>query len=51
MNPRTPEADADPIAVVSAACRFPGGVRSPEQLWELVTSDRCGMAGLPEDRG
>ncbi|MEV7082051.1 type I polyketide synthase [Streptomyces sp. NPDC093516] len=45
------EAAAEPIAVVGAACRFPGGAASPEELWELVRAGRDAVAGLPEDRG
>ncbi|WP_438318883.1 SDR family NAD(P)-dependent oxidoreductase [Streptomyces sp. HUAS TT3] len=41
----------DPIAIVAMSCRFPGGVRSPEELWELLAEGRDGIAHLPEDRG
>ncbi|UQX03807.1 type I polyketide synthase [Streptomyces sp. RerS4] len=44
------EAD-DPIAIVAMSCRFPGGVRSPEDLWELLAEGRDGIADLPADRG
>ncbi|MDT0543551.1 type I polyketide synthase [Streptomyces lonegramiae] len=44
-------ADDDPIAIVSMSCRYPGGVRSPADLWDLVTADREGISGFPEDRG
>ncbi|QXJ26140.1 polyketide synthase docking domain-containing protein [Actinomadura graeca] len=41
----------EPIAIVSMACRFPGGVRSPAQLWDLVAEQRDGVTGFPSGRG
>ncbi|NJP64725.1 type I polyketide synthase [Streptomyces spiramenti] len=41
----------EPIAVVSMSCRFPGGVRTPEELWDLLAAGRDTVAGLPGDRG
>ncbi|WP_370656929.1 type I polyketide synthase, partial [Streptomyces sp. NBS 14/10] len=43
--------DDDPIAIVSMSCRYPGGVRSPADLWDLVLADREGICGFPDDRG
>ncbi|MCA2219258.1 type I polyketide synthase, partial [Jidongwangia harbinensis] len=40
----------DPIAVVGMACRFPGDVRSPEDLWEVVTAGADLVTGFPDDR-
>src|SRR5574340_692083 len=41
----------EPIAVVGMGCRFPGGVRSPLDLWRLVESGCDTVTGFPEDRG
>ncbi|MFF2747081.1 type I polyketide synthase [Kitasatospora sp. NPDC058048] len=44
-------ADDDPIAIVGIGCRFPGGVRSPEDLWELVLAGQDAVTPFPTDRG
>ncbi|MEU8206873.1 type I polyketide synthase [Streptosporangium sp. NPDC049046] len=45
-----PVAD-DPIAIVSMACRYPGGVSSPEDLWRLLIEGQDAISTYPVDRG
>ncbi|MFI1918307.1 type I polyketide synthase [Nocardia sp. NPDC020380] len=41
----------EPIAIVGMSCRFPGGVRTPEQLWNLVRAGTDATTAFPDDRG
>ncbi|WP_344312134.1 type I polyketide synthase, partial [Streptomyces rhizosphaericus] len=43
--------DDEPIAIVGMSCRFPGGVRTPEDLWRLLSSGQDAISGFPTDRG
>ncbi|RBM16629.1 type I polyketide synthase, partial [Streptomyces sp. PT12] len=51
---RLEEADArdnEPIAIVGMSCRYPGGIRTPDDLWELVSAGGDGVSAFPTDRG
>ncbi|MEU5693428.1 SDR family NAD(P)-dependent oxidoreductase [Actinosynnema sp. NPDC020468] len=41
----------EPIAIVAASCRFPGGVRTPEDLWRLLADGVDAIAEFPVERG
>jgi acyl transferase domain-containing protein len=41
----------EPIAVVSMACRLPGGVRTPDEMWRVLYAGMDVVSALPEDRG
>ncbi|HEX6347628.1 type I polyketide synthase, partial [Umezawaea sp.] len=51
LPPSANTASDEPIAIVSMACRFPGGVASPEELWRFVADGGDAISGLPTNRG
>jgi acyl transferase domain-containing protein/NADPH:quinone reductase-like Zn-dependent oxidoreductase/acyl carrier protein len=41
----------EPIAILGMGCRFPGGVDSPDDLWQLLCAESDAVSDFPTDRG
>jgi acyl transferase domain-containing protein/acyl carrier protein len=51
QNRRLRAASREPIAIVGMSCRYPGGVSSPDDMWELLREGRDAIGEFPEGRG
>ena len=40
----------EPIAIIGMGCRYPGGVRTPEEFWHLLSSGEDILSDIPDDR-
>jgi acyl transferase domain-containing protein/NADPH:quinone reductase-like Zn-dependent oxidoreductase/short-subunit dehydrogenase/acyl carrier protein len=50
-NQRLADDSREPIAIVGMACRLPGGVTSPDGLWDMLVNQKTGVSEFPGDRG
>ena len=51
LTPVASRALDEPVAIVGMSCRYPGGVGSPDGLWELLVDDGDAIGPFPTDRG
>ena len=51
MAPHDHACQREPIAILGMGCRFPGGVTSPDDLWQLLSEERDAISEFPADRG
>ncbi|WP_157964633.1 type I polyketide synthase [Algibacillus agarilyticus] len=43
-------AENEPIAIISMACRFPGGANDPEKYWSLLSNGQDAITDVPKAR-
>jgi acyl transferase domain-containing protein len=39
-----------PLAIVGIGCRMPGGVTTPDELWQMISAGKDGICEVPPDR-
>ncbi|WP_442509431.1 thioester reductase domain-containing protein [Novipirellula sp. SH528] len=50
MTERNQPTQREPLALVGVGCRFPGGVRDTDSLWQLLVDGRSAIREVPDDR-
>lgn len=50
LNKKLDQSHSEPIAIIGAACRYPGGIGSLEQLWQALQEGRDGIGRMTDQR-